>query len=204
MHRVSWRLAHRGTRHARRRREWFAHRRAVDTIGRTIVLGLGDPQGGDGAVGWAVAGEVRRLLGESPVIGAEVRECTRSDPGLIDLLSGFSRALLVECVEGDGAPPGRLRRLDCRKCAERARAAGTPRACLGAAVERADGLGVSLPIPIEVLGIAAANALTAHDALSPGVAAVVPRVARAIHEWLSAPSEALALPEALFDRSRGV
>jgi hypothetical protein len=57
-------------------------------------------------------------------------------------------------------------------------------------------------MPIEVLGIAAANALSDREALSPDVAAVVPRVARAIHEWLAAPFQPLPLGEALDERAR--
>ncbi len=201
MHRIPRRILQRLTRHTHRRREFFAHLRGATSGERTVVLGLGNPSRGDDAVGLAVAAEVRRLLEQDPVPGVEVRESTRGGLELVDLLAGFTRAVLVDCVDADGVRPGRLRRLDCPQCAGSSRLDGARAAGLAAVLDRAETLGLTMPKPIEILGIEPQDALSACETLSPAVAAVVPRAARAIHAWLRAPSSGFEQCVAACDRA---
>ena len=63
------------------------------------VLGLGNPVLTDDAVGLHVAAEVERLLRTDPITGVSVLTSTRAGFELINLLTGFTHALIIDCLE---------------------------------------------------------------------------------------------------------
>ena len=158
---------------------------AVDReVGTTIVLGLGNPVRFDDAVGLRVAEAVERLLAEAPVPGVKVVTSTRAGLELIDLLSGASRAVIVDCLALPNPVPGRVRRLTLDDVAGAARLVGAHDVTLSHAFEFARAAGVPMPSSVEIYAVEAADIDRIEEGLSTAVAAAVPALAREIHHQL--------------------
>jgi len=153
--------------------------------GGTIVLGLGNPVRYDDAVGLRVAEAVERLLEDEPVPGVTVMTSTRAGFELIDLLAGASRAIIVDCLVVSDPVPGRIRRLTLDDVAGAARLVGAHDIPLAGAFDLARTLGVSMPQRVEICAVEAADTDRLEEAMSPGVAAAVPLLAREIHNRLA-------------------
>jgi hydrogenase maturation protease len=147
----------------------------------TRVIGIGQPAAGDDFAGIAVARLLRRESGLPA--GVEVHETT--DPGrLIELLDGVPHAILVDALVGDERP-GTIK---CLTPEQLARYPHTPFSSHGLGVAEAIGLACTLAPAGAVLDIRiVAVTIAAPDyafALSPPVAAAVPRAASLIHDLL--------------------
>jgi hydrogenase maturation protease len=150
----------------------------------TVVLGLGNPLRFDDAVGLRVAEEVGRLLDERPVPGVRVLTSTRAGLELIDLLSGASRAIIVDCLVPLDPIPGRVRRLSLDDVAGSARLVGAHDVTISGAFKFAEASGLPMPRVVEIYAVDAADTERIEEGLSPAVAAAVPALAREIHTRL--------------------
>jgi hydrogenase maturation protease len=162
---------------------------------RTIVVGLGNPVLGDDGVGWRVADEVERLLSESAAsdglrLGAEV-EVERLGVGglrLMEFLTGYERAILVDAAEFPDRPAGEVRTCLLEDLADNA--AGhldsAHDASLRTALSLGRKLGASLPALIHVVTVQARSTDEFGEELSPEVAAAVPAAAEAVLGLLTA------------------
>lgn len=152
-----------------------------------LVLGLGNPVLGDDAVGLHVAAEVERLQRENPVDGVTVLTSTRAGFELIDLLAGFTHAVIVDCLEVPDPTPGRVRRLDLNDVRGSARLVGVHDIGLAHAFEFARMLGVEMPGTVEILAVEGGNTRTLNEEMTQPVVAAVAPLARAVHarvgEW---------------------
>jgi hydrogenase maturation protease len=153
---------------------------------RTVVLGLGNPLLTDDAAGLAVAGELARLLVGRPIAGVEVATSTRGGFELIDLLTGFDRAVIVDALITTAPCPGRVHRLGPGQVAGSARLIGSHDIGLAGALDLARALGVTMPASVIVLGIEAADVTTFAETPTPAVAAAIGRLARELHDSLLA------------------
>ena len=153
--------------------------------GRIVVLGLGNPLLSDDAAGLAVAAELTRLLAERPIAGVEVATSTRGGFELIDLLTGFERAVIVDALVTTDPCPGRVHRLEPGQVSGSARLVGSHDIGLAGALELARALGIAMPAIVTVLGVEAADVTTFAETPTPEVAEAVVRLARELHESLS-------------------
>jgi hydrogenase maturation protease len=149
-----------------------------------VVLGLGNPLRGDDGAGLKVAETVEARLRERPVPGVAVRTSTRAGLEVIDLLSGFGRAIVVDCLEVPDVVPGRVRRLALDGCPGSARLVGAHDVSLRDAFAFALATGYPMPDEVDVYGIEAAETLAITEGLSPAVADAVRLLAEEIHEEL--------------------
>jgi hydrogenase maturation protease len=152
---------------------------------RTVVLGLGNPLLTDDAAGLAVAEELIRLLAEHPVAGVEVVTSARGGFELIDLLTGFDRAAIVDAFVTPEPSPGRVHRLAPHEVAGSARLVGGHDLGLARALELAATLGIPMPASVVVLGVEAGDVTTFSETMSPAVTAAISRLARELHEALA-------------------
>ncbi len=157
---------------------------SAGAAGRTAVLGLGNPVVSDDRVGLAVAEEVRRLLQESPIKNVEVLESARGGFELIDLLSGFSRAVLIDCLAVPDPVPGRVRRLTLDNVAGSARLVNVHEISIGEAFELARRMGTQMPEKIDIFAVEGGDVSTMSEEMTPEVAAAVGPLARQIHAML--------------------
>lgn len=146
----------------------------------TVVLGLGNPVVSDDRVGLAVAAEVRRLLEQSPIPGVEVRESHRGGLELIDLLSGFRRAILIDCLSVPDPSPGRIRKLKLNEASGSARLMNPHEIGIGDAFALATRLAIPMPEFVEIYAVEGADTLTLSESMTPCVAAAVEPLAREI------------------------
>jgi len=157
----------------------------TDKPKRIVVLGLGNPILTDDAVGLKITERLQALLAESPVPGVTVLESTRAGFELIDLLTGFHHALIIDALDLPEPEPGRLRRLDLAEFAGCARLIAAHEISLNQAFELAQRIQVPMPSEVEIFAIEAAEVRALSEEMTPAVAAVVDPVAQQVHARLS-------------------
>jgi hydrogenase maturation protease len=154
---------------------------------RTIVVGLGNPVLGDDGVGWRVADEVEARLASARGAGDEVGpvEVERLGVGglrLMEFLSGYDAAVLVDAAEFPGRPAGEVR--SCPLDELDGHAAGhldsAHDASLVTALALGRRLGASLPGRIETVTVQIRHTDIFGEELSPEVAAAVPAATAAV------------------------
>ncbi|MFB3776893.1 MAG: hydrogenase maturation protease [Bryobacteraceae bacterium] len=153
---------------------------------RTAVLGLGNPVVADDRVGLAVAERIRRLLEESPIKDVEVLESMRGGFELIDLLSGFAHAVIIDCLTVPDPTPGRVHRLALDNVAGSARLINAHEISIWEAFELARKMGIDMPETVDIFAIEGGDTLTMTEEMTPLVAAAVEPLARQIHTALAA------------------
>ncbi len=149
--------------------------------GRIAVLGMGNPVVSDDRVGLAVAEEVRRLLEASPLEGVTVLESTRGGLELIDLLSGFSEAVIVDCLTLPHPSPGRVRQLSLDHVAGSARLVNAHEVSITHAFQLAARMGIPMPPVLDIFAVEAGDTSTISEEMTPAVAAAVEPLARRIY-----------------------
>ncbi len=154
---------------------------------RVAVLGLGNPVLCDDAVGLHVAAEVERLLREEP-LDVSVLTSTRGGFALIDLLTGFTHAMIIDSLEIPDPSPGHIRQLDLKQFSGSTRLVGGHELSVADAFELAATLNVAMPETVEIYAVEGGDMKTLTEGLTPSVAAAVAPLARRIYEradkWL--------------------
>jgi hydrogenase maturation protease len=154
-----------------------------------VVLGLGNPLRGDDGAGLRVAERIEELLRDRPIRSVAVRTSTRAGLEVIELLTGFARAVVIDCVEAPDPTPGRVRRLTLDACPGSARLVGAHDLSLSDAFALARATGHPMPDEVEIYGIEAADMHAIGEGLSPAVAAAVGALAAEIHARIAAGNE---------------
>ena len=155
--------------------------------GRTIVIGLGNPLLGDDGVGWRVADEVEDRLRAARQAGREIPgvEIERLGVGglrLMECLTGYDAAILVDAAEFPNRPIGEVRSCCLDDLADYA--AGhldsAHDASLRTALDLGRRLGADLPARIDTVTVQAHRTDEFSEELSPAVLAAVPAAAAAV------------------------
>lgn len=144
---------------------------------RTVVIGVGNPLRADDAVGLHVARAVRARLGGR---ACDVDELWAGGLRLVEAMSGYDRAIVVDALAAGGVAPGALVRVpltDLGPCRTVACAHDTS---LPTALQLWREAGAPVPTQITVLGIGAEDLASLAEALTPAVAAAVPRAVEAV------------------------
>lgn len=157
------------------------------THGPTVVVGIGQPLGGDDAVGLAVA---ERLRTE----GIPARSVT-DGAALVDALAGSERAVIIDAVAG-GGPAGTV--LHLRGDEISARAGAVPVSSHGLSVADAVAVARALGGAAEahLIGIAIEPPAGAATSLSAAVAAAVETAAARVRALVEDDAAASAATEA--------
>ncbi len=156
----------------------------MSSSGRTVVLGMGNPVVSDDGVGLAVAIELKRFLAEAPVRGVDVLASTRAGFELIDMLRGYARAIIVDCIVLPDPRPGRVCRLTLDDVSGCARLVNAHEMSVGTAFRLAERMGVPMPREVEIIAVEAGDTSTIAEALTPAVQATVGPLAREIYDRL--------------------
>lgn len=153
------------------------------------VLGLGNPVLTDDAVGLHVAAEVERLLREHPIAGVSVLTSTRAGFELINLLTGFTHAMIIDCLELPEPIPGHVRRLDLNMLSGSARLVGVHDISVADAFELAATLGTRMPGTVEIYAVEGGDTQTISEEMTSVVSAAVSPLALALYaradEWVN-------------------
>jgi hydrogenase maturation protease len=155
---------------------------------RVLVIGFGNPDAADDAVGILVVREARAAL--ESIRGVRVIEGP-GGPDLIELLSEADAAVIVDAVRtpGAGRPPGTLVRAEAAPGRPPA-AVGVPLSSHGFGASEAVALAAALGQvpPIVFLGVEAAD-VRVGDPMSPAVLACLPALVRSVVEEASGLAE---------------
>jgi hydrogenase maturation protease len=149
-----------------------------------VVLGLGNPIVSDDQVGLEVARQLAGLLELAPVADVDVRTSTRGGFDLLDLLSGYDRAILVDCVAVPHPTPGTIRRLRLDEVAGSARLINSHGFGLADVYLLAERLDIPMPQQLEIYGVEAADTSTLSEEMTPAVHDAASLLARDLHELL--------------------
>ena len=151
---------------------------------RTLVLGLGNELAADDAVGVLVA----RALREHLVGVADVVESSASGMGLIEILAGYDRVVVIDSIQTGRNPPGTITELGLEEVG-RVVAPSLHHAGLPEMAAIADRLGLGFPSETRVLAIEVVDPYTLGGPLSAPVAASIDQLARRtraqIERWAS-------------------
>jgi hydrogenase maturation protease len=145
---------------------------------RTVVVGLGNPVRADDSVGLAVIRELReRLTGEE---GIDLVELWAGGLRLVEAITGYDRAVVVDALSTGRIPPGSVRRLHLSDLADTRTTTCSHDASLPTALETWKRLGMPVPEDLEIWGIEVQEMDTFSELLTEPVARAVPRVATEI------------------------
>ncbi len=145
---------------------------------RTRVIGLGNTLLTDDGIGVYVAREVaRRLRDAGADKGIDVTESEAAGFGLMDLIAGWERVILVDSIQFEGVPPGSVVRLDPQDLHTSLRIRSVHEIDLPTVLELGRKLGLDMPRRIAVFGIQAADCCTFGEGLTPAAAGALQKAA---------------------------
>lgn len=143
-----------------------------------VIVGLGNPILSDDGVGIKVAGAVRKLLAGAP--GIEVVEAYAGGLRLMEALSGYRSAVIVDALTSGDFPAGSVVRIGALEGRATRNLLSSHNGDLACALRLGRELGLCLPERIEVIGIEAADVESFSEELSEAVAAALPEAVAAV------------------------
>ena len=151
-----------------------------------LVLGLGNPILGDDGVGWKVAEEVQSRIGALG-ISAEVDFASLGGLSLMERMLGYSRVVLIDCMETGHAQVGTVHVLLLGELEDpmAGHSASAHDASLITALQAAQALGADVPSRVDVVTIEAKISYDFTEQLSPEIAAAVPLATQEVIKLLA-------------------
>ena len=144
---------------------------------KTLVLGLGNDLLSDDAIGLYVARQLQRQFAGHPSI--HVRETTEMGLALLDFLTGYDAAALVDSIQTGNARPGTIHELD---AASLKQLTGCTPHFLGVGETLALGRQLSLPMPaqVRIFAIEVLDPFTLGTELTPALQTALPGIVERI------------------------
>lgn len=139
---------------------------------RTIIIGIGSLLRGDDAVGLRVA---EALEGEGLPSGVTVVSTTAAGLSLLELMTGFDRALVIDAIKTRRGTPGDVYRLVPEDLPEPLHGFTVHDVSLRAALDIGARMGLPLPEQIVILAIEAGDVTPLRESCTPEVEEAVPR-----------------------------
>jgi hydrogenase maturation protease len=148
---------------------------------KTLVLGLGNSILTDDAVAFAVVEELRGRIDGADVT---VSQASVGGLGLLDLVVGYERVIILDAIQTGLAEPGHIHRLTPEEFRGSVRAASMHDVSLSTALELGRQLQQDVPQEIVIIAIEAADVETFGEELTPAVAAAVPEAVEVVLQEL--------------------
>lgn len=149
---------------------------------RTLVVGLGNPILGDDGVGNRVAEVLQSKIGDPDVT---VTETNAVGLGLLDLLVGYQRAIIIDATPSREGKVGQVHRLGPQDFSTPSYLAMTHDVDLVTALELGKRLGLLLPGEIIIFAVEVPDVTTFSESLTPEVEQVVPEVVQMVLDELA-------------------
>lgn len=146
---------------------------------RTLILGLGGPSPAPGHVGLEVARGLYVAVGDPDV---DIIEARAGDLDLLELIAGYDKAVVVDCVSVSEGEIGELQRLGLSDLELVARPGGKRGAEYRATVELARAGGVGMPREISIYAIEVGDGVDRSGSLAEIMREAVPRLVAQIAE----------------------
>jgi hydrogenase maturation protease len=142
---------------------------------KTLVLGLGNEILCDDGVGIYVARELRKALARRDDVA--VAEASLAGLGLLDLLSGYDKAIVIDAIQTKGGKVGQVYRLNSGDLAATRHTASTHNVNFASALELGKKLGLFLPREIVIFAIEVADVSTFSETCTSEVSKAIPKCA---------------------------
>lgn len=144
---------------------------------KTLVLGLGNPILSDDGVGIHVVRAAAARYEQDDGDEVVFEEASAGGLRLLEVIAGYDRLVLVDAIQTRGGIPGTRRRLSIADVQSSMHAGSTHDLSFSGALAFGRKLGMKLPPDAEILifAIEAEDVLTFGEALTPSVAAALPR-----------------------------
>jgi hydrogenase maturation protease len=155
---------------------------------RTLVIGLGNPILTDDGVGVKVALAVKDALALNGSSDVTVVEASVGGLGLMEMMVGYERVILIDAIQTRDGQPGTIHRLtldDIASALPTQHSASAHDMNLPTALEMGRRLGLALPERINIFAIEAEDVVTFNETCTPAVAAAIPIVTKLVLETLT-------------------
>jgi len=144
---------------------------------RTILLGLGNDILTDDAVGLLVARQLKRELADLPSI--DFRETTEMGLALLDFITGYATAVVVDSIQTGKAEPGFVHEVDATALNDFSRR--TPHFVgLGETLALGRQLGLAMPNRVKIFAIEVEDPFTLNTQMTPSLQAALPAIVERI------------------------
>jgi hydrogenase maturation protease len=155
---------------------------------KTLIIGLGNPILRDDGVGPRVAAELENALSGEDRIA--VVEANVGGLGLVDMMAGFERVIMVDAVWTVNGKPGRIHRLDAASLETSRHAGPLHDLDLAGALDLWSRLGMALPRQIVLFAVEAEDVTTFSEECTPEVKSAIPVCAEMILREIAAKPDA--------------
>ena len=139
---------------------------------KTLILGLGNTILSDDGVGPQVAAQLNCLLNNE---NTTVVESGIGGLELIDLLTGYDRAVIIDAIQTVGGEPGQIYRLDAKALDCTRHTASPHDVNFATALEFGNKLGIPLPQEIIIFAIEAGEVNKFSEECTPEVQQAIPK-----------------------------
>jgi hydrogenase maturation protease len=151
--------------------------------GEIIILGMGNKFFGDDGVGIVIAEKLKELLADIPQI--KVEETNWGGFRIIDLLSGYKSAIIVDALKTGKKPAGFIHKLDYKDLINSVRMVSFHDVNFATAVEFAREMNIPMPEEISVFAIEIKESDHFSEKLTGEVNAVVDKCVNLILDDIS-------------------
>ena len=156
---------------------------------KTLVIGLGNPILSDDGAGIYVAREIKkRCKGLSNIA---IIETSQGGIGLLDLMAGYERVIIVDSIKTANDTPGKFYRLRVEDLGDTTDPCGPHFLDVRTAVELGTKFGYLMPGTIDIYAIEIIDNTTFSENLTPEVEKGIPLLAYQIIEDLKEKDELL-------------
>ena len=138
---------------------------------KTLILGLGNPILSDDGVGLRVAQELKGRLNQPEIT---VEETSLAGLGVLDLLTGYDRVILIDAIQTVGGEAGQIYRFGPEALALTSHTASPHDTNFITALELGHKLGMALPRQIVIFAIEAVDVTTFSEECTSEVSQAIP------------------------------
>jgi hydrogenase maturation protease len=148
---------------------------------KTLIIGLGNPILTDDGIGPKVARELQRRLSNAE---ATIVESSLGGLGMLDLLAGYDRAIIIDAIQTEGGKAGQIYQLDSTALDATRNVSSIHEVNLATALQFGGKMGVALPQKISIFAIEVADTNTFSESCTGAVQSAIPRCAELVIDEL--------------------
>jgi hydrogenase maturation protease len=149
---------------------------------RTLILGLGNPILSDDGVGNRIAQELGNKISNRDIT---VEETSMSGLGLLDVLVGYDRAIIVDAIKTTNGKAGQIYRLTAEAFNDTRHASSVHDVNFATALELGRRVGMPIPGQIIIYAVEVANTSNFSEEFTPEVKKAIPRCVKMIFKELN-------------------
>lgn len=144
---------------------------------KILVLGLGNSILSDDGVGLYVARELKDSLNREEINFAEA---SLAGLGLLDLLVGYDKAIIIDAIQTKEGKVGKIYRLESNVFNATRHTASTHNVNFATALELGRQLGLALPQQIVIFAVEVADISTFNEECTPKVKKAIPKCVKMV------------------------